>query len=195
MVIFWLKSVVSNILDRTALVLNLADAAAPVAITATGYDYEGHIVPNAFIQWSLRNNTTTNVSISNNTGISTEVNKGTQTGMVELVAKCGDVEAVCSITVTDKRYFEGITLSAETIRLSQGANVALTVYGNPAEKLGPVECFKSGDVEAITVTSADQKTFTIQANNRTGTTYLKFSTEVDGRTYTADAVVYVVTVK
>lgn len=185
-----LPSVTSLVLDKTEVVLNLADKAA-VAVTATGYDYDGNVIANAPVQWSLRNNTGTNVTITNTSGASTGINKGTSTGRVELVAKCGSVEAVCSITVTDTTYFEGISLSAETIRLVKGGEATIRVFGTPDSMFKFAECHKSGDTDAVEVVAdGTQKIFSIQAK-KAGTTFLEFTTEVDDKIYSAYAVVYV----
>lgn len=177
-------------LDKTQINLTLAEKNT-VPVTVTALDYENNVVYGANIQWSLRNNNGTNVTISNSSGVTTGVNKGTQAGMVELVAKCGDVEAVCSIRVVDTTYFGGITLSSETIRLVPGGNASIQVFGSPKDMLGDVTCTPSGDVKAVQVVAdASNKNFNITGMSA-GTAYLKFSTEVYGYTYTADAIVYV----
>lgn len=185
-----LPEVTSLTLDKTRLVLDLSEKAV-AAVTATAFDADGKVVPGAKIEWELRNNTTTNVSITNTTGPTVGVNKGTMPGKVELVATCGEVEIVCNVEVIDSSTFMGISVGSKEIRLVKGGNATISVYGTPSDMFKEASCSVSGDVDAVRIISdGTKKNFTVTAL-KAGTAFLRFITEVNGKLYTADAVVYV----
>jgi uncharacterized protein YjdB len=185
-----LPVVTSIALDKTAIVLNLAEK-ADVAVTATGYDYEGNKVDNAKISWSLEENAGTNVTLTASTGKSVGINKGSKAGTVMLVASCGDVKAYCSVEIVDAVNFSGISLSSDLVYLSVGSSYKITVSGSPSELFTGASVSKGGDTSAVTVTAdSSNKVFTVNAV-KAGIARLYFTAKVNGKTYSADAIVYV----
>ena len=185
-----LPEVTSLTLDKTRLVLDLSEKAV-ATVTATAFDANGKVVPSAKIEWTLRNNTTTNVSITDKTGPTVGVNKGTKEGRVELVASCGEVSIVCDISVIDSSAFMGISVGSKEVRLVKGSSTVINVYGTPTDMFTGATCTISGDADAVRVSpDAIRQNFSVTAL-KAGTAFLHFTSEVDGKIYTADSTVYV----
>jgi uncharacterized protein YjdB len=185
-----LPSVTSLVLDKTAIILNLAER-YDLAVTATGYDYYGNEVKTASITWALEDNKGTEVSLANNIGTTVGLNKGTKTGTVNLVATCGDVKAVCAVSVIDSTQFSGISLSSDTVYLNVGNTFTITVSGTPSTMFTGANAAVSGNTSAISVSQdSTKKVFTITAL-QSGTSIITFTTTVNGVEYKAKATVYV----
>lgn len=186
-----LPEVTTLVLDRSAIILNLAERADTV-VKATAYDHNGNEVKSAVITWELRGNSGTNVTLTTTAGRSVGINKGSHTGTVNLVAVCGEIEAVCAVTVIDSVEFGGIALSTDSIHLTEGATTQITVFGNPESLFtGEVSFAKGGDTGSIEVTGTSDRTRFIITAVEEGTATIRFSTAVNGNTYTADATVFV----
>lgn len=185
-----IPSVTSLVLDKTAVILNLAER-FDLSVSAVGYDYYGNEVKTAAVTWTLEDNKGTEVSLANNTGATVGLNKGTKTGTVNLVATCGDVRAVCAVSVIDSTQFSGITLSSDTVYLNVGNTFSITVSGTPSTMFTGASATVSGNTSAISVaTDASKKIFTVTAL-QSGTGIITFTTTVDGIEYQAKATVYV----
>ncbi len=189
-----LPAAVSLKLDRTAVVFNLAEKNTAV-VSATAYDYNGNEVPTAVIKWSLEDVVDTDVTITQTTGAFTGVRRGTKVGTATLKASLMEGEEVvtaaeCYISVIDSAVFEGISASAEELRLTVGGTASVTLYGTPSKMFKGAEASVSGTEGAVEVSTEDGKTFKVNALKE-GTAVITYMTAAGGMEYTAKTTVYV----